>query len=295
MRGFALVMGVERDRHYGAAIAKSGTLEPHAKWIAPLLAALAEIDWPSLRRRASIAVVDGRADARFGIATSLLDPVTPILTEALGLGPGGAAELGTDAAATAARRWHAAVCAALELVQVPYAIVDESAAEDELAGYRAVIVPTLARIDRGLYRRITALAEHKRAIVVIGPDTPTRDELDQPLSDPPPRRVGRLKAGSLEDLPGLADDLGALAGELPEAWQIERPDSVRAHAFCDPANQARIVFVLSDADKPVTASLLVDATTKSLRDPLTREQLAIRDGRAQIAITVRGVRMLIVE
>ena len=34
--------------------------------------------------------------------------------------------------------------------------------------------------------------EHKRAVVVIGPGTPVRDELDQPLAtDPPPKRVGR--------------------------------------------------------------------------------------------------------
>jgi hypothetical protein len=221
----------------------------------------------------------------------MLDPMTPVVAEALGLGPGGAAELGTDGGAIGARRWQSAIASALELAQVPYAIVNESAAEDELAAYRAVIVPTIDRVDHGLWQRISALAEHKRAIVVIGPGTPTRDELDQPLTDPPPRRVGRLKAGSLEDLRGLADDLGALV-ESPETWQIERPDGVRAHAFAD-AERTRAVFVLSDLDKPTTATLFADA--KSLRDPFTGERIAARDGRAQIALAPRGVRMLVVE
>lgn len=290
IRGFNLFMAVERERYYGAAIAQDGRVEPHARWIAPLLATLAEVDWPALRRTPQLALVDTRADARFGLASSLADPLTPLVAEALGFGPGGAAELGTDAGAVAARRWQTAIASALELAQVPYAIVDEAAPEDELARYRAVIVPTLERVDRGLWARLSALAEHKRAIVVIGPGTPTKDELDQPLAEPPPRRSGRLKAGSLEDLRGLADDLGALA-ELPESWQVERPDGVRAHAFSD-GTHVRVVFVLSDADRPVTAALLADA---AVRDPFTGERLAVRDGRVQVPVAARGVRMLVVD
>jgi len=295
MRGFNLFMAVERDRYFGAAIAQTGALEPHARWIQPLVAALAEVDWPSLRRHASIALVDTRADARFGIATSLLDPVTPLVAEAFGLGPGGAAELGTDAGAIAARRWQTAIANALELAQVPYVIVDEGTPTAGLAHYRAVIAPTQGRVDHGLWQRLAELAEHKKAIVVIGPGTPTRDELDQPLADGPPRRIGRLKAGSLEDLRGLADDLAALAGELPDAWQIERPDEVRAMAYADAAGATRVVFVVSDAPKPATAVLLADAHARTLRDPFSNERLRIADGRASIALPARGVRMLIVE
>jgi hypothetical protein len=252
-----------------------------------LLATLAEVDWPSLRRRTPIALVDTRADARFGLATSLVDPVTPLLADALGLGPGGAAELGTDLGAIAARKWQTAIAAALEIAQVPYAIVDESAPLD---GYRAVIVPTLERVDRGLWQRISALAEHKRAIVVIGPGTPARDELDQPLGEPAPRRVGRLKAGSLEDLRGLADDLGALI-EASELWQVERPDGVRAHVFED-AERVRVVFVLSDVDKPTSATLFAEGT---LRDPFSNERIAAQAGKAQIPLGPRGVRMFVVD
>ena len=292
VRGFNLAMAVERDRHYGAAIRKDGAVEAHAQWIRALLVALAEVDWTALRRARPIALVDTRADARFGVATSVLDPMTSVLAEALDLGPAGAAELGTDPGAVTARRWHGAVASALELAQVPYAIVDETAPADELATYRAVIAPTLARVDRGLWQRLRDLVEHKRAVVVIGPDTPTRDELDQPLPEGTLRRVGRLKAGSLDDLPGLAADLAALAGELPEAWQLERPASARAYAYAyaDAAGATRVVFVASDAPHPTSAVLLA---TSALRDPFTREILPAVDGRVTIPLAAYGIRMLV--
>lgn len=294
-RGFNLFMAVERDRYYGAAISKRGQLEKHAQWIHPLIHALAEVEWPSLRRATPIALVDTRADLRFGLATTLADPMTPVLADLIGLGPGGPAELGTDADAITARRWQDALASALELAQVPYVIVDESASEDELATYRAIIAPTLTRIDRGLWQRLRALAEHKRAIVVIGPTTPTHDELGQPLPhDAPPRRIGKIREGSLDDIAGLAADLAGLAGDVGDAWQIERPDDVRCFAHADAGGRVRAVFVVSDAAKATNAVLLVDEHTKTLSDPLSKDAVRISDGRATIAMPARGVRMLVV-
>ena len=290
MRGFNLFMAVERDRYYGAAITKDGVAESHAKWIPQLLSTLAAIDWPSLRRTTPIALVDTRADVRFGSATCLADPFTPVLADLLGLGPAAGAELGTDAAAIASRRWHAAICSALELAQVPYAILDEAASEDELARYRAVIVPTTHRLDRGLALRLRALAEHKRAIVVIGPGSPTHDELDQPYTEPLPRKIGKIRDGSLDDLPGLAADLAALAGELPETWQVERPDSVRAFAYADPTGATRAVFLINDSAKPATTVLLADERA-SLRDPFTGESFPVTAGK--VSVPVAGVRLLV--
>lgn len=295
VRGFNLFMAVERDRYYGAAISAAGKLEAHAGWIRTLTAALAELSWPTLRRARLIAVVDARADTRFGLANAALGEMTPVLTEVLGLGPAGSIELGLDAAALAARRWQAAILDALELGQIPYALVEESATEDELAGYRAVIVPTPARIDRALYARLRALAEARRTIVVLGPELPARDELDQPITDPPPKRIGRLKPGSLADLPGLAEDLAALAGEPTLAWTIERPDSVRAMAYADDTGVTRAVFVVSDASRPTQAILLVDPATKSLRDPFAPDRPRITHGKATIALPPYGVRMFVVD
>jgi len=287
VRGFNVFMAVERDRYYGAAISASGHVEAHARWIQPLIAALAEVDWPSLRRRAVIALVDTRADVVHGLATCAIDPMTPVLADVLGLGPGGAAELGLDPAAITARRWQTAICRALELAQVPFAIVDESAPADELARYRAVIAPLGERVGDPLWTTLCELADSKRTVVVIGPGTPA--------DHAPPKRVGKLKAASLDDLPGLAEDLAALSGDASEAWQIERPDDVRAAAFHAPDGRVRVVFVLSDSPRGTTAVLLGDGTAKTLRDPITGERIAIGDGRAAVPLQPRGVRMLVVE
>lgn len=294
VRGLSLCMAVERERFAGAAIDREGRVEPHAAWIRTLTAALAEVDWPALRRPARVALIAPRADARAGLATSALDPVAPALAAALGLGPAGLAELGEDPGAREAARWQAALQRALELAGVPYALVDEAAGEDELARYHAVVAPTGDRVDRGLWRRLRALAEHRRAVVVIGPGTPSRDELDQPLADAAPRRMGRIRAGSLDDLPGLAQDLAGLAGEPPAAWLIERPDEVLATPFADAAGKVRAVIVTSDAPRPVRAVLLV-VPGCTLRDPFGGERPVVEGARATLALPARGARLLLVD
>jgi beta-galactosidase len=289
VRGFNLCMAVERDQYYGAAIAGSGQVERHAAWIRPLIAALGEIDWPSLRRPAPIALVDMRADLRAGLANTALDPMTPVLADVLGLGPGGAAELALDPAAITARRWQTAVCRALELAQVPFVIVDESASAEELASYRAVIAPTPSeRISPALWTTLCGLAEARRTVVVIGPAIPAGA----------PRRVGKLKAGSLDDLAGLADDLAVLAGDASVggqvAWQVEHPDGGRAMPFHASDGTVRAVFVLSDAEHGTNITLWTDRATRSLRDPCTQERIVVEGGRAVVPIHPRGVRLLLV-
>jgi hypothetical protein len=251
-----------------------------------------------LRRRPAIALVHSKADARFGIATNLLDPMTPVVAELLELGPGGAAELGTDAGAIAARRWHDAVASALELAGVAYAIVDEAVTDEELLRYRAVVLPTTDRVDRALWQRLRALVESKRITLVIGPGTPSRDELDRPLGEGAPRRVGRLQAGSLDDLPGLAEDLAGLAATDDEGaadWTVERPDAVRTIAHVDASGHARVVFATNDAAKPVTAIVVGGAGARALRDPFTNDRFAVVAGKATIPLAALGIRMLVVE
>ncbi len=277
-RSIDVQMAVEREQHVGAAITAEGTLE--AAWLPALFTSLQEVGWPELRTHPLIAVVDTRADERYGLASSLIDPMTPVLADLLQLGPGGATELGRDPAAVLSRKWRTAVCRALELAQVPYALVPETA---ELAGYRAVIVPTLDRIDHRVFAALNALAEAKQTICVIGPVTPVRDELERALPGPFAKRIGKLNPGSLADLRGLAEDLVALAGELPEAWQVERPEEVRTTVF------GRCVFVHNDGDKAVTAVLFAEG--EALRDGITHEVITVEDGRAHVPLKAGAIRL----
>lgn len=293
IRGFNLFMAVERERFYGAAISDTGEREAHASWIPTLVNALEAVDWTALRTATPVALVATRADARWGLATSVLDPITPLVGDALGLGAGGAAELGTDAGAVLARRWHAAVASALKLARVPYAIVDEDAPVEALARYRAVIAPTLARVDRGLWQRLAALPA--TTTVVIGPDQPTTDELGAPLDSPGPRRVGRLQAGSVEDLPGLAADLEGLAGDSLPAWRLDpAPPTVRLATFATADAQVRVAFVINDGPAAAVTALLVEAGVFTLRDPFAADPLLVERGRVRVPVDAFSVRMLVV-
>ncbi len=293
VRGFDLVMAVEREQHYGAAITAAG--KPLAMWLKPLLATLHELDWPALRRAVGIAVVDTEADERYGLASCVIDPLPPALAEALGLGGAGATALGRDPAAIASRMWRLAVCRALDLAQVPYALVAETTPVAELAGYRAVILPTLDRIDHTAFASLQALVSAKQTICVIGPTMPARDELERPLpalAEAIAKRIGKLNPGSLDDLPGLAEDLAALAGERAETWRVERPagvDSVNTTVWTDAAGTARCLFVLNDGDRDVTAVVVAEGS--ALRDAITGERIEVAHERARIAVHPRGVRM----
>ena len=61
----------------------------------------------------------------------------------------------------------------------------------------------------------------------------------------------------------------------------------------DADGKTRVVFVVSDAVKPVTAIVLAGATVQSLRDPLANEVFQVDDGRVSVAMPARGVRLLV--
>lgn len=287
-RAITATMAVERDRWIGGAIDGAGRARP-AGWVGPLYAALARLGWDGLRRRARVALIASRADARHGLASSVVDPAPPMVAELLALGAGGSANLGRDADAVVYRRWFAAAAAALDLARVPYAIVDESASEDRLLAFDAIVAPTLRRVDRGLWRGLHAAAA-ARKVVVYGPDQPTLDELGRPLGDDAaaPRRAGRMRPGSVDDVAGLAEDLAALAP--PEPWAIERPAGPHVDVFDDVHGQARAVIVTNPGAGAVRARLVMPADV-ALRDAGTGERPEGHDGHATIALAAGDARL----
>ncbi len=270
-----------------------GAAEPGAStaWIAPLCRALDRIDWPSLRRPIDVALVVSRADERFAIASSLLDPVTGVVTEALGLGPAGSAALGRDDDALRHRLWLAVCEQALDRARVRYVRVDESCPV-ALETVRAVVAPTLDRLDGALAAALRKVAERK-GIVVIGPGTPSRDELGRPITVTPPRRAGTMRAGSLDDVDGLAADLAAVASPAPGTWELVRGREVELTPFAA-GDEVRALFVAGRGAKPVRAELEVPAGT-CLRDAFTDEILRSPDGGLMVPVEPRGVRLLLVD
>lgn len=290
-RGLGFSMAVERERWTGGLLEADGTLAPDAGWAPRLLAALRELDWTSLRRRPAIAVISSAADAELADAACLVDPFTPVAGELLGLGHEALAT-GAATGAITARRWQHAVEQALERAGVAYEFLDETATADELAGYRAVVAPLGERVSRALWRTLREVAEQQRAIVVLGPAPPSLDEHGQPLAEPPLRRTGKMRPGSLEDLEGLAADLAQLAGE-PASWRCPDERAVISLA-ADAAGRPRALFLHNDGAASTFELSTSEPRVRALRDPLAEETFPLT-GAARIPMAAGDLRLLIIE
>jgi beta-galactosidase len=289
-RAMCFFMVVDRERWYGAPITVQGELRPPAEWLAGVLRGLRAVGWTGLRRRSRAAVVMSRAEARFAIASSLVDPLSPVVTEILTrqLGPGGAAELARDLSAARHRRWLDAVMVALDRAAIPFSIIDEEADEEAWRAHSVLIAPTLERVDRALWRRLHDAAE-RGVQVIVGPGRPARDELDRPLGEEArlPRRVGLMRVGSLEDLDGLSRDLSqATAGEAE--WSAT--GGVDLSLFEDADGAVRVVALGNPGAQSVRASLHGPSGV-SLQD-LCSGKVVRSDG---VDIEAYGVRLLAVE
>jgi beta-galactosidase len=293
VRGLSFYMGVARDRWVGGLLDEDARPRPPARWVGRLLAALTELDWPALRRRSRVALVLSRADARHGVASSLLDPLPPLAGEFLGLGVAGSAELARDPAAALHRRWFDAAARALDLAGIAYSIVDEGAALERHLPHDPIVAPTLHRVDRALWRKLAQAAAQKR-VVVLGPETPTLDELGEPLGADAtvPRRAGFMRPGSVDDLPGLADDLASLSPV--EDWYIERPAGPTVSLFTDAHDTPRAAVLAHPGVRAITARLVVPPDTV-LTDVLDGASFTAADGIAAIPLPARDVRLFRVD
>lgn len=291
IRAMSFYMVVDRDRWYGAPITAEGRTRGVADWLSALLGELRDVDWTSLRRDVPIALVLSRADARFANASSFADPLTPVVTELLDMGPAGMAELARDEDSASHRRWFSAVERALSLAQIPYDIVDEDCDADRLARYRALVVPTLDRADRAAWKRITGAAA-AGTIVVVGPGTPSCDEFGEDLGAGRPPKAGLIRSASIADIDGFADDLAGVAGELPDDWSCEEP-GVDCSVFATPQGEVRAVFVGNAENRARRADVVVPDEVV-VTEAITGATIDVADGLASIALQPYQVRMFVV-
>ncbi len=301
LRGFSLTWAADAPRWHGAPIDTSGVIVPQADWTKRLLRALDDSGWTKLRRYSPVAVVVSRADMRHAMASATaLAPLRTLAHRALAAEFIDDVQLGRDSGALEYQRWLSAVLSALDLNQVPYALVDEDCSEDMLANYAALISPTLDRVDRGLWNRLCSLAQQGQT-VVIGPGLPTRDEFEQPLSiGQLPTRIGRIRADSLTDLDGLADDLLSLAGDLADEWIASEQSDVDCSVFyaSEPSpdqaatpSRPRILFVSHRHRRPVRAEVFAPGQAQLTDAVDGSNYTASSQGIIEIPLAPRAVRM----
>ncbi len=290
VRAFNFYMGVERERWYGGIVKESGQSTESTDWIAPLLTALHDLEFQTLRRRAPIAVVVSRAEARAGVASQAVHGLTHSVSEWLNLGPEGHAALAMDADARRWPRWFAAICAALDLAEVPYQLIDESCLHTLGADTKTLVLPTLRRVDGAAWAGVHALAGTGMRIV-IGPEVPREDELGQSLGADAvrPAGAGMLAAAMLDDIDELSASLLGLAGELDDLWISPENPEVDCSIFCDPEGCARALFVGNSSAEKAQVRVNVPESCV-LRDAISGQEIREEGGTAVISLASYQVR-----
>ncbi len=282
--GFTLQMAVSRPRWQGGMLDSGARkLEP-TLWLKSLLSGLNRLQFHTLKQSSpSIAIVVSRTEMRVAKASAAVDALPSVVSDLMQLGPTGHAELSTDTNARNYPKWVRAVQKALELSQLPYQLVDEECLHLLGPSTKAVIFPTLQRVNGGTWAALHALAAAGIRIV-IGPEMPSEDEFGLSLGRdcPAPRGVGVLAHESLSDIEGLSEDLLGLAGDLDDLW-IAPGNQVHCSLFENDAGEAKALLVGNPEveAQEVMVNVPVDV---ALEDVLTGERFPSVDGVASFSL-----------
>ena len=244
--------------------------------LAAILPALQHGVWPTVVDAAPVAVVRATHHDELAAIHSAMALASPALARFAGLDPIALTTGNTDDAATA-QRWHLVLQQALIMAGVAYDLVDDTASSDELAGYRVVIAPTGVHVAALFAATLRDVASRKNTTIVLGPTAAQRDEANHVLpADALPSRVGRLRAASLQDAVGLADDLRALGGDANVVLRVE-PATTAVHLGREPA---RLAVVINDSPQLVRI-IATDAAWHDALQPTARpvEEFFVEAGR----------------
>jgi beta-galactosidase len=293
IRGFGLYMAVERERWAGGVFNEAGGSERSA-WLTNLLHTLRSIEFHTLRKRAPIALIFSRAEARAGIVSCALPSAAPVLAQWLDLGAGGHVELSRDDDARNSAQWFRAIQHALQLAEVPYQIIDEECLHGIGQETKAVILPTLRRVEGATWAALHALAQ-AGVQVVIGPETPTEDECGETLGADQalPSGAGMLEASVLHTPDELAGALLDIAGELDDLWIAPDNAHVECSAFYDDKDHVRALFVSNTSDALQEAQVNVPEES-AFQDALSGEVLHAQAGVLSLSLNASQLRLLVV-
>jgi hypothetical protein len=187
------------------------------------------------------------------------------------------------------------VQAALDRAEVPYQLVDENSLHTIDAGTKALVLPTLRRVDGGLWAALHALSATGMRIV-IGPELPREDELGVPLGPDAvqPSGSGLIAAETLDDIDELSGAMLDLAGELSDLWIAPEAEAVDCSIYCDDGDAPRALFVGNSRDEAQAARVNVPEACV-LRDAITGEECREEAGIAAISLAPYQVRLFVVQ
>lgn len=273
VRGINLQMVVERDRWYGAPIHADGSRdEDRFEVTRRFITAFKEVT--TFKRPVEVAVLRVRDYRRLAVASSLIDPVTPMLANVFGVSM---ADLASDetfelscAVQRAAQYFIEQVEQALTEQGIAYHLVDDDAPLQTLRKYRALILPSFDFIDQRVLARLGGYVAAGGQLL-LGPALPLFDRTFEPLSEPLPQHV-KLTEEMLDD--DLADLLGVA------------PPTV--------AGDGRVEVVAYQNDSGSDVALFVanqDALSRTICLDPDPQQVALWDALSGVPVTVECINL----
>jgi beta-galactosidase len=275
VRGFNLYMLVERDRWYGSPVGPDGARRRERfEAVRALVSAFRASALHTLAREARVGLLEVREHARLQSASSLLDPVSPMLLSVVGLGPEAFSReerFGLEGGPLEAARHARLAEAALEARGLAFDLVDSGLEAGALARYRLLVCPSLAFVDRGLLARLASYVAGGGALLLVG-DRPRLDEAMRPLPEGalPPHEHLPGSGSEAEERDALARSLEALAARLgleggPRAESAAVELALRSREDGTPA----LLFLANRSAAPARVGAIQGLPPCAARDTLT--------------------------
>lgn len=271
LRGMNLYMAVDRDRWYGAPVDAWGSPRLEAASWKRLIAALDEVEHHRLRRKADVAILLPREYLRLSRATHVLGPITPVTLEAIGMSPvEGSSESSFGLAGPIQVLWWKFVARFLDALGergIPHVLLDGDVAQERLAAFRVLVVPSF---EIASARRWSAIVRHagEGGCVVYGPALPRFDETATEIVFETPPNALRVLVDRDEDARAAVDALLALHPEIALEWKVE-PASLEITVHESEAGP-RALFLINPTRAPLRARI---APPRSVDAPVALEDL----------------------
>ncbi len=292
LRGFNLYMAVDRDRWFGAPLARDGERRPSAKRWQRLLDALHQVDFHRLKRRVEVALCIPKEYARLSRATHALGALSPNLLDLAGLSAGAACRFERFGFEQPIQReWEPLLSRldeALCAEQIPFVYAESDAELEAIDGLRVLIAPSFEFAEPARWERMTRFAQ-RGGQVLWGPQLPHLDARMRPHRFEPPSERPPLRVRDQADARHVVRELAVELGLQPALAVSPHPVQATLH---EDEHGPRVLFLVNPGPLDLHAELHL-AQPLRLADAITGEHFAATNP-LRVALAAGSCRMLLV-
>jgi beta-galactosidase len=298
MRGFNWYMLVERDRWVGSPISASGKKRPWAEQLTKICAALEQVQFHTLQRRVPVVLVVPSGYRKLSRLMHAYGPVPGAMFSLLNLGFNERCfeedifQEGWGLAQT--EQWLRVWENSLDELGVPYALLESDDVPKHMGSPAWLLCPTTAGVEPSLLESMKVLAK-QGVSVLIGPDWPAWQRLDQPWPDPGALAL-ELQACGIQRWELISDDESNMNAVRKQVETLALPSLVASKANFSVTvhetkeGQPKVVFVINTSSEERSSDVSVPGIAKLL-NLLTGEEIIAKEQGLEVKIPGSSVGM----